>query len=193
MAGTGGNIVMIPDSLFILLICNFTAIGLLPLLFFRADGEYNFRWIVTSAPFFAVPLILVLGRLGVLQISFVSNISLIAVPLSAASIALIALTVGTHRVPLALWHQENDAPAHLVTWGPYAYIRHPFYTSFLLAFAAAAIAFPHLLTLLALIYGTVALTLAAVREEHRLRLSEFGEDYLVYSSVSGRFFPRLLS
>jgi len=184
---------MISNSVLILLLCNFTAIGLLPLLFFRADGEYNLRWLVTSAPFFAVPLILALARFGFLRIIFASNISLIAVPLSAASIALIALTVGTHRVPLALWHQEDDAPVHLVTWGPYAYIRHPFYTSFLLAFAAAAIAFPHPLTLISLVYSAVALSLAAVREEHRLRLSEFGEDYLVYSSVSGRFFPRLLS
>jgi len=184
---------MISDSLLILLFCNFAVIGLLPLFFFRADGEYNLRWLVTSAPFFVVPLLLFLGRIDVLQIAFISDISLISVLLSAISIALIALTVGTHRVPLALWHQDNDAPVHLVTWGPYAYIRHPFYTSFLLAFAAAAIGFPHPSTLIAFVYGVAVLTIAALGEERRLQQSEFGEDYLVYLSVSGRFFPRLLS
>lgn len=184
---------MSSNSLLILLLCNFTAIGLLPLLFFRHDGEYNFRWLATGAPFFVAPVLLLLGRLGILHVTFVSDTHLIAVPLSVLSIALIGMTVSAHRIPLALWHQDADAPEHLVTWGPYARIRHPFYTSFLLALAAAAIAFPHLSTLFCLLYGLTALTVTAVREERRLQLSEFGVQYLEYMSVSGRFFPRLLA
>ena len=180
-------------SLLVLLLVNFTAIGLLPILFFRRDGQFNLRWIATGAPFFVVPAGLLLGWFGVLDAVPLDAGAVIATLLSAVSIALIAMTVGTHRIPLALWHQDNDAPAEIVTWGPYARVRHPFYTSFLLAFAAAAFAFPHLLTVGCLVYGFVALTITAAREEERLSASAFGDEYRRYMSVSGRFFPRVTS
>jgi len=184
---------MISNTLLLLLLFNFLAIGLLPLVFFKRDGTYNLRWLVTAAPFFLMPLLLILGRIGVLQSVMQTDVSLIAVPLSAISIALIAMTVATHRVPLALWHQNNDAPAHLVTWGPYAYVRHPFYSGFLLAFAAAALALPHPATIATLAYSAVAMTVTAMREEDRLKCSEFGDQYVEYMALSGRFFPRLSS
>jgi protein-S-isoprenylcysteine O-methyltransferase Ste14 len=189
---TGGLDAMIPNTLLTLLLCNFIAIGLLPLLFFRRDGEYNLNLLATGAPFFIVPTVLLLGRMEVLHPLFISDTNLIAVPLSAISVALIAMTVGSHRIPLALWHQDNDAPEELVTWGAYARIRHPFYTSFIFAFAASAVAFPHAMTIGCLIYALVSLTVAAVREERRLSMSEFGADYVRYVANSGRFFPRLL-
>lgn len=180
-------------SLLALLLVNFTAIGLLPILFFRRDGQFNLRWIATGAPFFVVPVGLLLGWFGVLEALPLDRGAVVATLLSAVSIALIAMTVGTHRIPLALWHQDNDAPSEIVTWGPYARVRHPFYTSFLLAFAAAALAFPHVLTFACLAYGFVALTITAVREEARLSASAFGDEYRRYMSVSGRFFPRVTS
>jgi protein-S-isoprenylcysteine O-methyltransferase Ste14 len=79
----------------------------------------------------------------------------------------------------------------LVTWGPYARIRHPFYSSFLLAFIAAILVLPHTLTLLACIYSCVTLTMTAKREEGRLMASEYGDQYIRYYRRSGRFFPRL--
>lgn len=183
---------MIPNTLLLLLLCNFVAIGLLPLLFFKRDGNYNLQWLLTAAPFFVAPLALLLGRMEVLMPIFVYGTQLFAVPLAVLSISLMAMTVGSHRIPLALWHQENDAPQELVTWGPYAVIRHPFYTSFMLALLAAAIAFPHPVTLICLVYGIVWLTMTAVREERRLSLSAFGAEYIQYISNSGRFFPRIL-
>lgn len=187
---------MIPNTLLMLELCNFAAIGLLPILFFRSDGQFNTRWLLTSAPFFAVPALLILGAMKVLHLPlFIGRqplefMQMAAVPLSVASIALLAMTVGSHRVPLALWHQENDSPVHLVTWGPYTRIRHPFYTSFLLALTAALLAFPHTLTAASLIYGLLVLTIAACREEQRLATSEFGAEYQQYLAVSGRFLPR---
>lgn len=187
---------MIADTLLMLLLANFAAIGLLPILFFRRDGTLNLRWLLTSAPFFALPLLLILARLGVLQPLATTGGLLRALPLAAvllatASIALLAATVATHRVPLALWHQDNDAPVELVTWGPYALVRHPFYTSFLLAVVAAALALPHPATLASLAYGFVALTLTARREERRLACSELRDDYLRYVGTTGRFCPRI--
>ena len=190
---------MISHALLTVLVCNFIAIGLLPVLFFRCDGTYNLRWMATGTPFFVAPLVLVLGFADVIELPTQSYgtellvMQVISVVLCVSSIALIAMTVGTHRVPLALWHQDNDAPAQIVTWGPYKYVRHPFYTSFLLAFIATVLAFPHPLTLACLLYSFIALSVTAIREERRLAKSEFGDEYRQYMSASGRFFPRLMS
>lgn len=177
-----------------LLLCNFAAIGLLPLLFFK-DGQYNLRWFATGWPFFAIPVALLLGAFGLLEpvaaipagLQLTSQV--MAVVLSTASIALIAMTVGAHRVPLALWHQDDDAPVEIVTWGPYAQVRHPFYTSFIVAFIAALLAFPNLVVFGCLAWGTAALAVTARREEERLSGSGFGGEYQEYMATTGRFFP----
>jgi protein-S-isoprenylcysteine O-methyltransferase Ste14 len=190
---------MISFPLLVLLVCDFVAIGLLPILFFRRDGKFNRRWLATGAPFFVAPVAVLLGQAGMLEPLYLAEGRMLittqfaAVLISAVSIALIAMTVGCHRVPLALWHQDNDAPAHLVTWGPYARIRHPFYTSFLLALTAAVLTFAHVITAACLIYGIVVLTVTARREERRLAESEFGAEYRHYMVAAGRFLPRFTS
>jgi protein-S-isoprenylcysteine O-methyltransferase Ste14 len=172
----------------------FGVIGLLPRVFFRRDGRLGARWWLTALPFFACPVLLlaafVLDVDPLVSGAWRAWLAVVSVPLSVAAVALVFLTVGTHRAPLALWHQDNDAPAYLVTDGPYRRIRHPFYASFLLAFAAAVAYFPHWGTLLALIYAVVALNLTAAREERRLAASRFGEEYRRYLARTGRFLPR---
>jgi protein-S-isoprenylcysteine O-methyltransferase Ste14 len=115
----------------------------------------------------------------------------VAAVLAGCSVALLFLRLGTHRVPLALWHQENDAPASIVTHGAYARIRHPFYAAFLLAFVAAVALFPHLGTVLPLCYAAIRLNATAAREERRLAASEFGDAYREYLARTGRFLPAL--
>lgn len=115
----------------------------------------------------------------------------LAIVTSASSVALMAATAGCHRIPLALWHQENDAPVQIVSWGPYGRVRHPFYVSFLLALAATCLAAPHPLSAVALAMGLVALTLTARREERRLLASRLGTEYVRYVAGTGRFLPRL--
>jgi protein-S-isoprenylcysteine O-methyltransferase Ste14 len=116
---------------------------------------------------------------------------LASVVLCAGSIALIAFTLGTHRIPIALWHQENDAPRHIVTWGAYSRVRHPFYASFLVCLVGTVLALPHAGTIATLAYAIVALNLTAAREEKRLAASQFGEEYRQYMGRTGRFWPRL--
>jgi len=122
--------------------------------------------------------------------SWLAANSLAAVVLSVASIALIFLTLGTHRIPIALWHQDSDRPQHVVTYGAYRWIRHPFYAAFIAAFLAAAVFLPHWVTLGALAYACIALNLTARREERRLVGSAFGSEYRQYLERTGRFFPR---
>lgn len=176
-------------------IVNFIFIGILPRIFFRADGTFNLRWWATAGPLFVSPFVLVLCWFGYLPVFEVpANVHMFlkgfAVLLHSASIALIAYTLGCHRIPLALWHQNNDAPKAIVTWGAYKKIRHPFYTSFILGLIASNLHCPQWLNLAALVVGFIVLNFTANNEEKHLSASEFGKDYQDYMKVTGRFFPK---
>lgn len=177
----------------VLALVDFAIIGVLPRVFFKR-GSFNSGWWLTALPFFAAPTFLFVAALlgwhswaGTGTV--VTVLSSVAAVLVAGSVALLFFTIGTHRVPLALWHQDDDAPASIVTYGAYARIRHPFYSSFLLAFLAAFALFPHVGTVLPLAYVVVRLTTTAMREERRLAASEFGEEYRAYIAQTGRFLP----
>jgi protein-S-isoprenylcysteine O-methyltransferase Ste14 len=187
---------------YLVILLNFILIGLLPVAFFKKDGSFNLNWWLTALPFLMSIGSVTAVQFGLAPVHWtplvppgsgpVTGITrTIAVALSLASIALIMFTLGTHRIPIALWHQNNDKPNHIVTWGAYAKIRHPFYTSFLLAFSAAALYSPQLVTLCALLWGGIALNVTAAREETRLCQSEFGSEYQQYIERTGRFVPRI--
>lgn len=178
---------------------NLALIGLLPVIFFDARGRKNAMWWATATPFIAAGAVLGLCYSGIWQPWYLSMSGgavlneTIAAPFACASIALIAYTIGTHRVPLALWHQDNDAPQNIVTYGAYKYVRHPFYSAFLLALIGTLIACPHPGTLVCLAYTALMLRYTAGKEEHKLSNSEFGDEYRSYLARTGRFLPRLRS
>lgn len=179
------------DATALLIVLNFAAIGALPLMFFKRDGRFNLMWWLTALPFYLSAGSILLAT--PLLTGFAPARNLIAVGFSATSIFMLGLTLGSHRIPIALWHQSNDAPQHIVTWGAYRYVRHPFYASFLLAFCAAALYSPQAFTLGSLIYGFAILNTTAAREEAKLARSDFGSEYRDYVARTGRFFPRLRS
>lgn len=167
------------------------AVAALPRVFFR-PGRLNLRWWATAAPFLVAAAMLGAGAAGALRPTLAPSVvaECGAVALCAASLALIGFTLGTHREPLSLWHQDDDAPARLVTHGAYARVRHPFYAAFLLALLGCAAAFPHWATAAAFLYGWARLDRTAAREERRLLASAFGAEYRAYLRRTGRFLPR---
>ncbi len=181
----------------ILLCLNFLYIALLPVLFFRKDGGLNFRWFATSLPFGICPVSMIASYYGILprltgvNTPWAGFSDVIPVLLSCGSVGLISYTIGTHQVPVALWYQENDNPQSIVTYGPYRWVRHPFYAAFLVAFISGFVYSPQVVTVACLIYGLVALNLTADREEKRLCQSDYGDEYKVYMDKTGRFLPRL--
>lgn len=180
-------------GLLTLAVVNFIYVGLLPFIFFRPDGKRNLQWWSTAWPYVAYPLVLIAGHLGHLHPLIVLpwwTVMLVTLA-HAASIALIAMTIGTHRVPISLWHQTNDAPVSIVTYGPYAHVRHPFYSAFILCQLAALAAFVHPASAAITLYSIVLLSLTARKEERKLAASEFGAEYRAYMERTGRILPRL--
>lgn len=164
---------------------------------FFLPGEWNLQWWLNTGPF-------VVGGLGMLGVAsghlipwvpaegpLGGALAVAGAVLMALALALSGYTLGTHRRRLALWHQADDAPEHLVTEGPYARIRHPFYTSYLLTLAGCVLAAPHWITLSVLAFLAYRLNGTAAREERRFLASgRFGAAYRAYVERTGRFWPR---
>lgn len=178
-----------------LLLINFAYIGLLPRIFFKKDGRYNLMWWITAGPLFLNATVLFVQLMGWIQVHPLWTLPLggemVIALFSVFSIGLISYTMGTHRIPLALWHQNNDDPMNIVTWGAYKYVRHPFYSSFILAQMASVLLLPHAITMAGLAWCLLILNRTAAREERNLSSSGFGSEYQSYMKSTGRFFPKL--
>jgi protein-S-isoprenylcysteine O-methyltransferase Ste14 len=183
---------------FLLVFLNFGYLAFLPIVFFRRNGQSNLLWWLTTSIFLMSVISLTMSQFGVLppvtgyNTAVNSAMALACVPLSLASITLMSFALGSHRVPVALWHQTNDAPIHIVTWGAYSKIRHPLYASYILMLLSAFILCPQVFTALSLLAGVSMLNFTAACEEAKLSRSQFGEQYRQYMQQTGRFLPRLL-
>ncbi len=87
---------------------------------------------------------------------------------------------------------SEDTPKFLVNEGPYKWVRHPFYTSYMINYVGLA-----LLTRMPFVIGaasfmTVVYLVAARREEKKFSHSPFQKDYQTYAARTGAFFPNPL-
>jgi protein-S-isoprenylcysteine O-methyltransferase Ste14 len=88
---------------------------------------------------------------------------------------------------------SNDVPTMLWTGGPFAYIRNPFYTSYLLAMASVALMMPSLIRLLVFAGAAMLLRSAARHEERKFAQSPLASEYEPYKQRTGRFLPKILA
>jgi protein-S-isoprenylcysteine O-methyltransferase Ste14 len=79
----------------------------------------------------------------------------------------------------------------LVSDGPYALVRHPMYTSFLLMALGQAFLLPNLLVDLAGLVGFAVLFFLRVNKEERMMLENFGPQYRDYMKRTKRIIPYL--
>jgi len=77
----------------------------------------------------------------------------------------------------------------LATTGPYAHMRHPQYSGFILIMLVFLLQWPTLITLIMFPILLVMYVRLARREEQEV-LAEFGEEYARYAAVTPAFLPR---
>ena len=82
-------------------------------------------------------------------------------------------------------------PEAICTRGPYRYIRHPVYTSYILAFLGLLVAYPGLPTALVFAANLAFFLYTAADEERTIARSSIGNAYASYKHVTGMFLPRL--
>ncbi len=86
---------------------------------------------------------------------------------------------------------NSDQPQHLTAHGPYRFVRHPFYSSYLIAWAAGAIASGQLWLWISVALMTAIYFVAASGEEGKFLNSPLATDYQQYRAQTGMFWPRL--
>lgn len=169
-------------------------VAALPRIFFR-PGRWNVQWWLNTAPFGLTGLMLLGVLVGKVEPSVRATapwdaaLATGAVVFLAASLGLMGFAMGAHRKPPALWHQDDDPPEGLVRDGPYARIRHPLYTAYLVTLAGGLLAAPHWINLAVLLFVAYRLNGTAAREEAHFLRSPFAAAYVVYMRRTGRFVP----
>jgi len=86
---------------------------------------------------------------------------------------------------------SGEVPSEVCEDGPYAHIRHPVYTSYMIAFAALLVALPTIVALAILLFNIALFTHAARSDERDLAKSELAEDYARYKQRTGMFVPKI--
>ena len=109
-----------------------------------------------------------------------------------ASLILFWWTVQANRAQRLSAIFSPDLPQHVVTTGPYRYVRHPFYSSYLLAWLAGAVITLHWAPIVVFAVMLVLYTRAAIAEENKFAQSTIASQYSAYRRSAGRFLPRLL-
>lgn len=113
----------------------------------------------------------------------------LSIVLGGTSVSLFFWTTVHVRKKLSLAF-SSDIPQSLYACGPYFYVRHPFYLSYLLGYAAVLSA---CLTPIAMLLNSFALFAyfkAARFEEAKFERSELAAPYSEYADRTGMFLPR---
>lgn len=98
-------------------------------------------------------------------------------------------TIWGRRFPIA-W--SGRVPDSVCNSGPYQYVRHPIYGSYILAFLAALVAMPSLVMLACFLFNVALFAHAARSDERSLEQSRLAAEYGYYKRVTGMFVPRIL-
>lgn len=114
-----------------------------------------------------------------------------AVAVLALASALFLWAAWTNRTRKLALAFSGATPEHVQTAGPYRLVRHPFYTSYLLAFAGGAVAAWTPWILPALLAGALTYWRAARGEEEAFATSELAGAYGLYATRVGMFLPRV--
>lgn len=86
---------------------------------------------------------------------------------------------------------DTDQPNFLYTNGPYRYVRHPFYLSYMVFWVGTALASPGIIGWVTPLLMLAVYQHAASREEAKFATSSLSGAYAAYRQSAGMFLPRL--
>jgi protein-S-isoprenylcysteine O-methyltransferase Ste14 len=85
----------------------------------------------------------------------------------------------------------GEVPPAVCDVGPYQYVRHPFYLSYMVAFVGVAVAFPSLVVASVCALNIGLFVYMAIDDERTLLGSAIAADYQAHRRRVGMFVPRL--
>jgi protein-S-isoprenylcysteine O-methyltransferase Ste14 len=134
---------------------------------------------------------------GMLCVAFMGLFSILLLPAALCGCLLalcsVALYESARRTVLErdfFIGLAGEVPARVCDSGPYRYVRHPFYLSYIAAFVGVAVAFPSLIVGGICLLNIVLFVYMALDDERVLLASALGNDYRAYRARVGMFVPR---
>jgi protein-S-isoprenylcysteine O-methyltransferase Ste14 len=85
----------------------------------------------------------------------------------------------------------GEVPATVCETGPYRFVRHPFYLSYMIAFFGMVVAFPSVVSASVCVLNVTLFVYMAFDDERVLVRSPLGADYLSYRTRTRMFSPRV--
>ena len=86
---------------------------------------------------------------------------------------------------------NDDVPQFVHSTGPYAYVRNPFYVSYLLTEISAVVLRPSIWGLAFIVLATLYFQWLARFEEDKFARSPVADEYARYKARTGRLLPRV--
>jgi len=126
--------------------------------------------------------------LALTPVGFLTAVPVAFILVGALWLFSAAVEINSSR-PLSLAY-SRDIPQHLQRSGPYRWVRHPFYSSYLLGMLGAAVAIHSLWALLPVLTAFAIYFHAARFEEMKFEASDLCSQYARYKAEVGMFFPR---
>lgn len=116
-----------------------------------------------------------------------------AVFLLLVAFALFFATVRVSRAAQLTVAFANDQPQILLKRGPYRFLRHPFYSTYLIFWTATAIARSDWAPWTVVVTFAAIYWVAGCREEAKFEGSRLAASYAAYRHDTGMFLPRISS
>jgi protein-S-isoprenylcysteine O-methyltransferase Ste14 len=117
---------------------------------------------------------------------------LLGAAIMCLSFVLFWVTIRETRNAKLLAAFTDKNPGSLVTSGPYRYVRHPFYSSYLLFWFGWAIATANSWSLVLFAIMFVIYWRAAAQEEEKFANTQMAEEYASFKAGRTRFIPFIL-
>lgn len=115
----------------------------------------------------------------------------IATTLFILSLILFWRTIRVNRAAKPCIAGTPGAPTHIITTGPYAIVRHPFYVSYMLYWLGCSVAAPGPISACIALAMLILYVRVAIIEESALLQSQVGVQYAEYARKTGMFVPRV--
>ena len=116
---------------------------------------------------------------------------IVGLVLQAGGISLFALTIRASREARLRMAFDEGNPRGLVREGPYRYVRHPFYVSYIIYFSGFAIATWSIVAIFPIAIILVIYITAARMEEAKFANTAMAAEYEEYRRTTGFFFPKI--
>jgi len=132
------------------------------------------------------------GMFGVMQLGTLAPLWMAAIAMAGFATSLVIF----HWAAFSIRGREfsyagnDDLPQFVHTAGPYAYVRNPFYLSYLLCEISTVVLWPSLWGAVFIVLATLYFQWLARYEEAKFARSPVAEEYARYKAGTGRLLPR---